>query len=95
MLISDAVVRKDLAASAAAARKAGVAAQGGVPASLVAKLPIGFKQLGFDTHSRFDQLAMDAEDLGDPMQVLESLSVLLRNCVTCHAAYRIDLTTSD
>jgi hypothetical protein len=38
---------------------------------------------------------MDAEDLGDPMQVLESLSVLLRNCVTCHAAYRIDLTTSD
>jgi len=36
-------------------------------------------------------LALDAEQLGDPEQTLEQLSVLTQNCVACHAAYRIDL----
>ena len=45
------------------ARKVGRAAQGEVPGTLMAKLPMQFKQLGFDTHTKFDQLAMDTEDL--------------------------------
>lgn len=72
------------------ARKAGRAAQGEVPGTLMAKLPIQFKQLGFDTHAKFDQLAMDAEDLGDSNHALSQLSTLMQNCVSCHAAYRID-----
>ena len=62
----------------------------GVPASLMGKLPLGFKQLGFDTHSRFDQLALDAESLGDAGQSLAALGELMANCVACHAAFRID-----
>lgn len=73
------------------ARRSGKAAQGGVPGTLVGKLPIEFKKLGGDTHARFDQLAMDAEDLEDSNHTLEQLSVLMQNCVSCHAAYRIDI----
>jgi hypothetical protein len=80
----------DLAAASTAARGVGAAAQRGVPASLMGKLPLGFKQLGFDTHSRFDQLALDAESLGDANQTLTALGELMSNCVACHVAFRID-----
>lgn len=73
------------------ARKAGKAAQGEVPGTLIGKLPLKFKKLGGDTHAKFDQLAMDANDLGDKDQALEQLSTLMKNCVACHAAYRIDI----
>jgi len=80
----------DLPAAADAARQVGVAAQAEVPASLLGKLPLGFKTLGFDTHGRFDRLALDAQDLGDPAQTLKALGELMSNCVACHAAFRID-----
>ncbi len=81
----------DLATAATAARKVGTAAQHAVPASLIGKLPLEFKRLGFDTHARFDQLALDATDLGDPSQTLTALGELMSNCVGCHAAFRIDV----
>jgi len=80
----------DLAGAAAAARGVGAAAQHEVPASLIGKLPLGFKQLGFDTHDRFDRIALDADGLGDPAQTLTALGEVLSNCVACHAAFRID-----
>ncbi|MCU7920844.1 MAG: hypothetical protein KZQ88_08030 [Candidatus Thiodiazotropha sp. (ex Dulcina madagascariensis)] len=73
------------------ARQAGMVAREGMPGSLVGRLPAGFKKLGFDTHRRFDNLALDAEQLGDPQHSLQQLAELMANCVTCHAAYRIDL----
>jgi len=89
--ITQAVVDQDQAAVVSAARRVGAAAQQGVPSRLVGKLPIEFKRLGFDTHSRFDQLALDAEQFGDTAQVPGALALLMQNCVACHAAYRIDL----
>ena len=74
------------------ASKAGRAAQGEVPGTLMGKLPIQFKQQGSDTHARFDQLAMDAEDLGDSEHALLQLSSLMQNCVGCHATYRLDIS---
>ena len=73
-----------------AAREVGGAAQQAVPGSLMKKLPLEFKKLGFDTHSRFDQLAMDAEAFGDTAVSLKQLSELMQNCVACHEAYRVD-----
>jgi hypothetical protein len=73
-----------------AARKSGKSAQADVPGTLIGKLPLPFKQLGFDTHKKFDQLAMDSEDLGDREHALRQLSELMQNCVSCHAAFRID-----
>lgn len=73
-----------------AARAVGRAAQNDVPGSLMKKLPLEFKKLGFDTHTKFDQLAMDAEQFGDVTTSLTQLSVLMQNCVACHEAYRVD-----
>ena len=72
------------------AKAVGFAAQKGVPVSLMKKLPLQFKKLGMGTHKAFDQLALDASDLGDKAQTLDQLAELMQNCVACHAAYRID-----
>ena len=83
--------KNDMKAVAISARKVGKAAQAEVPGTLMGKLPMGFKQLGFDTHTKFDQLALDADSLADKEHALEQLSVLMQNCVACHEAHRIDL----
>ncbi|MDH5600081.1 MAG: hypothetical protein OEY78_02130 [Gammaproteobacteria bacterium] len=87
--INQALTNEDFKEIVKAAREVGAAAQQAVPASLMGKLPLAFKKLGFDTHSRFDLLALDAEQLGDPKHTLQQLATLMNNCVGCHAAYQI------
>jgi type II secretory pathway component PulM len=89
--ITQAVADQDADAAAAAARKVGAAAQQAVPTSLVGKLPLAFKRLGFDTHQRFDQLALDAAAFGDTDPVMPALATLMRNCTACHASFRFEL----
>lgn len=72
-----------------AARRVGMASQSEVPASLIGKLPLAFKQLGFATHKAFDQLAMDTEAFGDSSAAPAALGRLMQNCLSCHAAYRL------
>jgi len=81
----------DTKSIAKAARVVGRAAQETVPGSLMKKLPLDFKKLGFDTHTKFDQLALDAEEFGDTTVSMKQLSTLMQNCVACHSAYRIDV----
>ena len=78
----------DMELVASQSKKSGKAAQAEIPASLAKKLPVQFKKLGSDTHMKFDQIAMDAEDLGDIEHTLSQLSVLLQNCTSCHEIYR-------
>ncbi len=73
------------------ARKSGNNAAQEVPGSLIGKLPLQFKKLGFDTHAKFDELALDAEQLGDRDHSLSQLDALLNNCVACHAMYKFDV----
>lgn len=73
------------------AKKVGRAAQEEVPETLVAKIPMGFRKIGLDTHSKFDLLALDAESLGDSDHALKQLSTLMENCVACHTAYRFQV----
>jgi len=89
--INQGIAENNMKLVAESARRSGKAAQGAVPGTLVGKLPIEFKKLGGDTHKKFDQLAMDAKDLEDSNHTLEQLSTLMNNCVSCHAAYRIDI----
>lgn len=91
--ITEGVGLEDMAIVSQSARMVGNAAQQGAPGTLMGKLPIGFKQLGHDTHTRFDQLALDAEDLGDASHSLSQLSELMKNCVACHETYKIQLVT--
>ncbi len=81
----------DMRQVADAARQVGMATAGGVPGSLMGKLPMGFKRLGMDTHGKFDQMALDAKQLGDKGLVVEQLSELMQNCVACHEMYRFEL----
>ena len=90
--ITQGIAQDNMQLVAKHARLVGNAAQGEIPGTLVGKLPLEFKQMGFDTHKKFDQLAMDADDLGDSNHALVQLSDLMQNCVACHATYRIDIT---
>jgi hypothetical protein len=89
--INQGIAENNMALVAETARKSGKAAQAVMPGALMGKLPLPFKKLGGDTHAKFDQLAMDANDLGDRDHALQQLSTLMENCVNCHAAYRIDM----
>ncbi len=89
--ISRGVNENDLGRVVAAARKSGNTVQQAMPGSLVGKLPLEFKKLGFDTHSRFDQIALDAETFEDREHTLSQLSELLNNCVACHQSYQIKI----
>ncbi len=88
--ITTGISKNDMKVVVEAAREVGLAAQQAVPDSLMGKLPLPFKKLGFDTHKKFDALARDAEDLGDPQYALEQLSTLMNNCVACHSTYKIN-----
>lgn len=89
--IIEATNREDTKTAADAARRVGMAAQTAVPPALMAKLPLEFKKLGFDTHRKFDELALDAEQLGDPDHTRSQLSALMSNCIACHATYSLAL----
>jgi hypothetical protein len=80
---------EDMDVAAEAARQVGMAAQGAIPPGLVGKLPMDFKKLGFSTHRKFDELALDAAQLGDPQHTREQLANLMNNCVACHATYSL------
>ncbi len=81
----------DMQAVARAAAQSGRASVRQVPGGLMRKLPLAFKRLGLAVHDQFDQLALDARQLGDPAQARSQLATLLQNCVACHAAYRLAL----
>ena len=87
--ITEALTREDLTAVAAQARAMGLAAMGQVPPTLMQALPLEFKTLGRSVHADFDQLALDAEEVGDAAHGLHQLSTILSKCVACHATYRL------
>ncbi len=91
--ITNGLVKQDMQMVAESARMVGMTNQGKVPGSLIGKLPIGFKKMGLDTHNQFDTLALDAIELEDSEHALSQLSILMQNCITCHAKYKFEVTT--
>ena len=88
-VMTDALSRDDLKTVAQAAKPLGAQAAHEVPNSLKAKLPKEFKQLGFAVHGAFDQLAMDADSLGDARHTQKQLANILQTCVNCHSMFQI------
>jgi hypothetical protein len=88
-IMTDALSRDELKAVALAAKPLGIQASHDVPDSLKAKLPKEFKQLASAVHGGFDQLAMDAESLGDTKHTQKQLGGILKNCVSCHSLFQI------
>lgn len=88
--ITEGLAEKDMASIAAAAKFVGMANTEAVPVSLMSKLPLEFKTLGMSTHKAFDDLAMEAEDMGNSEVVLARLGQLMLKCTACHASYRLE-----
>jgi hypothetical protein len=89
------VSTNDMGLAANAAKTMGQGASNGVSFSLILKLPLSFKLLAADTHSKFDQIAVDAESFSGRDHTLEQVSELMKNCVACHSMYRIELEKED
>ena len=87
--ITEAIGDDDMDTVATVARAVGSASTGGVPVALMGKLPLEFKTLGLSTHNLFDELAMNAEDIGAASIMMTGVSNLLQNCTSCHAGYKI------
>lgn len=87
--LTGALGREDMPAAAKAARGMGLVMSHEVPQALREKLPLDFRQRGSSVHRDFDQIALDADSLGDVSHSLKQLSTTLQKCVACHAIYRI------
>jgi len=89
--IVEAIAIDDMETVATTATMVGMAATGGEPAQLIAKLPLDFKTFGMGTHQAFDDLAAEATDMGDSKIVLAKLGEILLRCTSCHEGYRFDV----
>lgn len=87
--ISEALSREDMDSVAGVARSLGTSMSQHMPAELKQALPQGFRKLGHSVHSHFDQIALDAESLGDSGHALSQLAHTLSGCVSCHSMYQI------
>ena len=87
--ITGALAKDDAPGAAAAAARVGMHSTHEVPATILGKLPLEFKTLGFSVHDAFDRLGMDAKDLRDTKHSLEQLSAILARCAGCHASYQL------
>ena len=77
-IMTGALGKQDMQATAAAARGMGMKMVHEVPPALRAKLPMEFRQLGFSVHRDFDQIAMDADSLKDVSHTLNQMSATLQ-----------------
>ena len=71
-----------------AARSAGMAMAADVNPSLMAKLPLPFKQMGMSIHYDMDALAEGIVQKETQQQILQRLSRMTARCTTCHDMYR-------
>lgn len=80
---------EDREAIATAARLSGNRMARATPASVRAKLPQAFKELGGPTHQLFEEIAIRAEtdDMAD-LAILTGRT--LEQCLMCHAQFRAD-----
>ena len=89
--LSEALSQDDMDEVARVARTLGSPMTHDVPPDLKQALPEGFRKLGFSVHKDFDQVALDAESLGDSQHTLSQLGATLSKCVSCHSTYQIHI----
>jgi hypothetical protein len=87
--IARALAQPDMGSIATTARSLGRQATHQVPPAVRQKLPQEFRALGFSVHSDFDQIALDAESMGDPKHTLVQLADTLAKCNACHESYSV------
>ena len=92
--LSVALSQDDMETVTRVARSLGSPMTHDVPPDLKQALPEGFRKRGFSVHKDFDQIALDAESLGDSQHTLSQLGATLSKCVSCHSTYQIHVQSS-
>lgn len=78
----------DLKPMEEAARAAGMKMAADTEPTIMAKLPLPFKQMGMSIHKDMDALADAIVQKETPQQILQRLSSMTARCTTCHDLYR-------
>lgn len=73
---------------AAAARQSGNRMARATPASIRAKTPQSFRDIGGPTHMLFEELAVRAET-DDMDSLARDAAKLMNQCMACHATFRV------
>ncbi|PKA12910.1 hypothetical protein CH372_06675 [Leptospira meyeri] len=63
--------------------------------TILLKLPVEFKKLGFGTHEKFDEIAIKIRNKQEIHTLLKEMDELTRNCVACHASYKIEVDSNE
>jgi hypothetical protein len=71
-----------------AARAVGMKMAADTEPTIMAKLPLPFKQMGMSIHRDMDALADAIVNKETPQQILQRLSNMTARCTTCHDMYR-------
>ena len=82
------IAESDRAAIEKSARISGNRMARATPASIRAKLPPAFQELGAPTHMMFEELAVRAAT-DDMDQLAAHLGQTLRQCMACHATFKV------
>ncbi|MDF0650469.1 MAG: hypothetical protein CV081_06255 [Nitrospira sp. LK265] len=72
----------------ATARAVGMNMAADVEPTIMAKLPLPFKQMGMSIHKDMDALADAIVRHETPQQILQRLSSMTARCTACHDMYR-------
>lgn len=78
-----------------AARYSGNRMARATPQSVKNKTPVSFEKIGGPTHMMFEELIINTEeadetDASDMKDLAEFTGVLMRNCLACHAMFKVD-----
>lgn len=87
--ISEAITAKDMDKVATLSHKAGMAAEEGTPGSLLQKIPLAMKKMGFGVRGQFDEISTAAKENKDPVLARKQLDNLMKTCIACHSIYRM------
>lgn len=87
--VSEAITNHDMPLVAKLATAAGMNAEKNTPGTLLSKIPFPMKTLGFGTRQKFDEIAADAVRRNDPAHSRQQLDQLMKNCIACHASFKL------
>ena len=87
--VTEGMKNNDMSQISHAAKAMGTSSVRQVPGDLKSALPMDFKKMGYATRRTFEQLAMDAEQLGDKEHTLSQLNEILTLCTACHSRYKV------
>ncbi len=71
------------------ARKRGMADMVNVPKSFIRKVPKGFKTFARGMHVGWDEIAEEAETMGDKNEVVKLIVAQFSRCTGCHKIYKL------